>query len=72
MPSWVSTRELTPAFLCRHPGRQSKRCTAEQALEHVYAAEFHNPEDEPCYPGGDIRIAIDDNTKLSAADYRER
>lgn len=35
-------------------------------------ADFHNPDEEPTYPEGLIRISIDDNTKLSAADYRER
>jgi len=48
------------------------RISAEGALAHPYCAEFHNPEDEPVYPGGPIMIAIDDNTKLSAADYRDR
>ena len=34
--------------------------------------EFHNPVEEPDYPHGIITIAIEDNTKLSAADYRDR
>mgnify|MGYP006082772283 CR=1 FL=1 len=49
-----------------------KRCSAEDALRHPYVAEFHNPSDEPAYPHGPIKIAIDDNKKLSAGDYRER
>jgi len=49
-----------------------KRCAAEDALRHPYVAEFHNPSDEPAYPHGPIKIAIDDNKKLSAGDYRER
>lgn len=50
----------------------NKRCTAEQALAHPYVADFHNPAEEPVYPFGAISIAIDDNTKLQAADYRDR
>ena len=50
----------------------NKRCTAEQALAHPYVADFHNPAEEPVYPFGAITIAIDDNTKLQAADYRDR
>ena len=38
-----------------------------------YVKEFHTPEsDEPVFPLGPIYIAIDDNTKLGAADYRDR
>uniref|UniRef100_A0A7S2V2D6 Mitogen-activated protein kinase n=1 Tax=Fibrocapsa japonica TaxID=94617 RepID=A0A7S2V2D6_9STRA len=49
-----------------------RRLSAEQSLAHPYVAEFHNPDDEPVFPGGPVMIAIDDNTKLSAADYRDR
>ncbi|CBN76016.1 conserved unknown protein [Ectocarpus siliculosus] len=53
-----------------------KGVRAADALKHPYVAEFHNPDDEPDYPHGAIQITIDkgvvdDNTKLSAADYRE-
>ncbi|CAM9127342.1 unnamed protein product [Hapterophycus canaliculatus] len=53
-----------------------KRVSAADALKHPYVAEFHNPDDEPDYPHGAVQITIDkgiidDNTKLSAADYRE-
>lgn len=53
-----------------------KRISSVDALAHPFVAEFHNTEDEPDYPHGPIRIVIDsgvvdDNTKLSAADYRE-
>ncbi|CAM9240812.1 unnamed protein product [Ascophyllum nodosum] len=53
-----------------------KRIRAASALDHPYVAEFHNPDDEPDYPHGRIQITIDqgvvdDNTKLSAADYRD-
>ena len=50
----------------------SKRCSAEEGLAHPFVAEFHNPDDEPSFPGGVITIPFDDNTKLSAADYRDR
>eukprot|EP00591_Stephanopyxis_turris_P015880 CAMPEP_0195542346 /NCGR_PEP_ID=MMETSP0794_2-20130614/51560_1 /TAXON_ID=515487 /ORGANISM="Stephanopyxis turris, Strain CCMP 815" /LENGTH=152 /DNA_ID=CAMNT_0040676477 /DNA_START=365 /DNA_END=820 /DNA_ORIENTATION=+ len=49
-----------------------KRCSSEFALMHPYIAEFHNPDNEPTHPHGPIQIDIDDNTKLSADDYRER
>lgn len=65
----------TPIYLNIFPPNRfnpDKRCSAEQALAHPYVADFHNPEDEPSFPEGLIKIAIDDNTKLSAADYRER
>lgn len=48
-----------------------KRITAEQALQHPYLAQFHNPMDEPgC--NRVIRIPIDDNTKFTIQEYRER
>ncbi len=50
----------------------AKRCTAEDALRHPFVAEFHNPDDEPTFPSAPCLIAIDDNKKLSAGDYRER
>lgn len=49
----------------------NKRLTAEQALKHPYVAQFHNPEDEPTCPKI-IYIPIDDNTKLSMREYRDR
>lgn len=49
-----------------------KRCSAVEALENPYVAEFRDPNEEPDYPYGPIMINIDDNTKLSAADYRDR
>merc|ERR1719446_414516 len=48
------------------------RCSAEQALAHPYVAEFHNPDEEPVFPYGPIFINLDDNVKLSAADYRDK
>ncbi|CDJ56435.1 CMGC kinase, MAPK family TgMAPK2, putative [Eimeria maxima] len=48
-----------------------KRISAEKALEHPYVRQFHNPEDEPVC-GHIITIPIDDNTKYSVEDYREK
>ncbi len=47
-----------------------KRPSAEELLRHVFAAEFHNEEEEPIYPHGPLRLPVDDNTKLTAAQYR--
>lgn len=48
-----------------------KRITAEEALKHPYCAQFYNPEDEP-RAEKIITIPIDDNTKYSIAEYRDR
>lgn len=50
----------------------NKRPTAQELLCHEYIAEFHNEDDEPAFPRGPITLPIDDNTKLTAAQYRER
>jgi mitogen-activated protein kinase 15 len=47
------------------------RISAEEALRHPYCAQFHNAEDEPVAPSP-ITIPIDDNTKLSISEYRDR
>ena len=48
-----------------------KRITAEQALRHPYVAQFHNTSDEPgC--NRTITIPINDNTKYSIAEYRDK
>jgi len=44
----------------------------KKALAHPYVAEFHNPDEEPVFPYGPIFINLDDNVKLSAADYRDK
>jgi len=49
----------------------SKRITAEEALEHPYVAQFHNPDIEPVCTRK-IEIPIDDNTKYKIADYRNK
>lgn len=49
----------------------SKRISASSALRHPFVVQFHNPEDEfNC--DRVITIPIDDNTKLTVHDYRER
>lgn len=48
-----------------------KRISAEEALKHPYCAQFYNPDDEPV-AGKTITIPIDDNTKYSISQYRER
>ncbi|CAD7936392.1 unnamed protein product [Amoebophrya sp. A120] len=48
-----------------------RRISAEKSLHHAYVAQFHNPADEPSCPKP-ISIPLDDNTKLSVADYRDK
>ena len=48
-----------------------KRLTAEDALRHPYVAQFHNIDEEPI-ASRPVQIAIDDNTKYTAEDYRKR
>lgn len=48
-----------------------KRITAEEALRHPYCAQFHNSADEPI-ASSPITIPIDDNTKLTISEYRDR
>ena len=47
-----------------------KRPSSEDLLVHEYVSEFHNEEEEPIYPHGPLILPIDDNTKLTAAQYR--
>merc|ERR1719223_2643482 len=47
------------------------RPSAEDLLRHVFVSEFHK-EEEPNYPNGPLQLAIDDNVKLTAPQYRER
>lgn len=48
------------------------RVSSEGFLRHIYVAEFHNEEEEPVFPNEPIRLPIDDNTKLTAPQYRDR
>mmetsp|Transcript_27662 Transcript_27662/g.33582 ORF Transcript_27662/g.33582 Transcript_27662/m.33582 type:complete len:372 (+) Transcript_27662:400-1515(+) len=49
----------------------NKRITAEEALRHPYVAQFHNPADEPTCDHT-VMIPINDNTKYSIAEYRDK
>mmetsp|Transcript_45841 Transcript_45841/g.76437 ORF Transcript_45841/g.76437 Transcript_45841/m.76437 type:complete len:392 (+) Transcript_45841:310-1485(+) len=49
----------------------NKRINAEEALRHPYVAQFHNPADEP-YCNHVITIPINDNTKYSISEYRDK
>ena len=48
-----------------------KRLTAEEALEHSYVADFHNP-DEEIICDHKIEIPLDDNNKFSKEEYRQK
>ncbi|PSC69605.1 mitogen-activated kinase 5 [Micractinium conductrix] len=48
-----------------------KRISPEEALRHPYCAQFHNPHDEPVALAT-ITIPIDDNTKYTISEYRDR
>lgn len=48
-----------------------KRLTAEQALQHPYVAQFHNPADEPVAPRP-IISPINDNHKYTIQEYRDK
>ena len=58
---------IMASFLKFNP---TMRCSAVDALADPFVAEFHKSEEEPDFPGGPIRIVVDDNTKLTAQDYR--
>jgi len=49
----------------------NKRLTADQALQHPYVQQFHNPEEEPVCTKK-IFIPIDDNQKFSIKEYRNK
>uniref|UniRef100_A0A7S1T7A9 Mitogen-activated protein kinase n=1 Tax=Tetraselmis chuii TaxID=63592 RepID=A0A7S1T7A9_9CHLO len=48
-----------------------KRITAEEALRHPYVAQFHNAAEEPSC-SRTVTIPINDNTKYSISEYREK
>ncbi|KAK9839690.1 hypothetical protein WJX81_006382 [Elliptochloris bilobata] len=60
--------DLLRRLLVFNPAR---RLSAEEALAHPYVAQFHAPADEPAAPGV-ITIPIDDNTKYSIDEYRNK
>ncbi|KAF5832577.1 mitogen-activated protein kinase 5 [Dunaliella salina] len=47
------------------------RLSVEEALEHPYMANFHNPADEPV-SNKVIVLPISDNTKYTVQEYRDR
>ena len=49
----------------------SKRLSADEALEHPYVSQFHNPDDEPTCKKK-IKITMDDNHKFSIREYRDK
>nr|CCA21948.1 mitogenactivated protein kinase putative [Albugo laibachii Nc14] len=49
----------------------TKRIRAKEAIKHPYVASFHNEEQEKDAPAS-LQIVVDDNTKYSAEDYRDR
>jgi len=49
----------------------ANRLTAAQALEHPYVSVFHDPAREPV-ASKPVAMPIDDNTKLSVVEYRNR
>jgi len=64
----VEAKELLSLCLHFNP---MKRISAKDAVRHPYVVQFHNPEEEiDC--DHTIRIPIDDNTKLTVQDYRDR
>ncbi|KAK9809283.1 hypothetical protein WJX73_000586 [Symbiochloris irregularis] len=60
--------DLMRRLLCFNP---NKRLTADEALRHPYVAQFHNAGEEPA-ASRPIQIPIDDNTKFSITEYREK
>jgi hypothetical protein len=66
---YFNVQQLSINLVCL---QYSHRPSSEDALRHVFVAEFHNEEDEPIYPDGVITLPIDDNVKLTAPQYRER
>lgn len=48
----------------------TKRISAEEALNHPYVAQFHDPTNEPV-AAHVFHLEIDDNVKFSISEYRE-
>merc|ERR1719253_710761 len=61
-------RDMMLRCMFFNPG---KRASCQQLLKHQYVLEFHKPEEELSCPRV-IRIALDDDKKLTVQDYRER
>lgn len=45
--------------------------SVNDALKHPFVSQFHSEKDEPVAPAP-FQIVVDDNTKYTAADYRDR
>ncbi|CAK0867167.1 unnamed protein product [Prorocentrum cordatum] len=66
-----ASKEALDLMKCCLQFNPNKRISAKDGLRHPYVVQFHNPEDEwEC--DRVIKIPIDDNTKLTVQDYRER
>lgn len=66
-----ASKEALDLMKCCLQFNPNKRISAKDGLRHPYVVQFHNPEDEwEC--DRVIRIPIDDNTKLTVQDYRDR
>jgi mitogen-activated protein kinase 15 len=50
----------------------NERMTAAEGLNHPFVAQFHNTSDEPVWKGPHIKFCLDDNTKYSVSEYRNR
>jgi mitogen-activated protein kinase 15 len=48
-----------------------RRMTAEEALNHPYLYDFHNPDDEPDF-GRLIKMPFNENKKFSVREYRDK
>ena len=49
-----------------------RRLTVEKALRHPYVVDFHNPDDEPVFPGGALTLPCEDNVKFKSIYYKSR
>jgi mitogen-activated protein kinase 15 len=66
-----ASKEALDLMKCCLQFNPNKRISAKDGLRHPYVVQFHNPDDEwEC--DRVIKIPIDDNTKLTVQDYRER
>jgi len=49
-----------------------QRMSSTDGLAHPFVADFHDTSEEPTFPDGSIRLPVDDSTKMTAAEYRDR
>lgn len=50
----------------------NKRMLALEGLTHPYLGQFHNPDDEPDYPGGGLMLRLADHQKYATTRYRDQ